>query len=220
MPSSISSSKPTPPAAGLRHAVVFLAVTALLLVAVEAGTRLFVHRINRIEGRVAAEYKAALQVHSTGHPPRQLLLVGNSLLEESVPASLLRPDWLQGWQATRFPIEQTSTLDWTYGLPRLSQDGCRPDVYGLMMSPDYLNNTFSRGEYAALYLLRPQDLISISGPLQLHPTRMASVGLGIYSKCFALRTDIRKVLLGHALPGMRALARLLVGRGKEQQMDQ
>lgn len=221
MPSSISSSKSSsPPPAGLRHAVVFLTVTALLLVAVEAGARLFVHRISRIEGRVAAEYKAALQVHSTGRPPRQLLLVGNSLLEESMPASLLRPGWLQGWQATRFPIEQTSTLDWTYGLPRLAHDGCRPDVYGLLMSPDYLNITFSRGEYAAFYLLQPRDLLGISSQLQLHPTRMASVGLGIYSKFFALRTDIRKVLLGRTLPGMSDLATLLVGRGKDQQMDQ
>lgn len=221
MPSSIFSSKSGHPVeAGLRHAVAFLALTALLLVAVEAGARLVVHRISRIEGRVAAEYKAALRVHSSGRPPRQILLVGNSLLEESVPASLLLPDWLQGWQATRFPIEQTSTLDWTYGLPRLSQDGCRPDVYGLVMSPDYLSITFSRGEYAAFYLLQTLDLLDISSQLQLHPTRMASVGLGIYSKFFALRTDIRKVLLGRALPGMSALATLLAGHGKEQQLDQ
>jgi len=221
MPSSISSSKsPCHEPAGLRHSLVFLAVTVVLLLAVEAGARLFVHRISRIEGRVAAEYKAALQVHSNGRPPRQLLLIGNSLLDESVPSSLLPPGWLQGWQATRFPIEQTSTLDWTYGLLRLSQDGCRPDVHGLVMSPDYLTNTFSRGEYSAFYLLRLRDLIGIGSQLQLHPTRITSVGLGIYSKFFALRTDIRKVLLGRVLPGMSALATLLVGRGTEQPMDQ
>jgi|GEM_PF-2414767 len=221
MPSSISSSKSSAPAPpGLRHAVVFLAGVVVLLAAVEAGARLFVHRISRIEGRVAAEYQAALRIHAGSHPPRQLLMVGNSLLEESVPAALLRPDWLQGWQATRFPIEKTSTLDWTYGLPRLYQDGCHPDAYGLVMSPAFLTSTFSRGEYSALYLLRIRDLGAISGELHLHPTRIASLGLGIYSKFFALRTDIRKVVLSRALPGMGALAVLLVGRGQDRPMEQ
>ena len=222
MPSSTSSSKSSAPApVGVGHAVVFLAGVLVLLAAVEAGARLFVHRISRIEGRVAAEYQAALRIHANSHPPRQLLMVGNSLLEESVPAALLRPDWLQGWQATRFPIEKTSTLDWIYGLPRLYQDGCQPDAYGLVMSPAFLTGAnFSRGEYSALYLLRLRDLVAISGELQLHPTRIASLGLGIYSKFFALRTDIRKVLLGRALPGMAGLAALLVGRGPDRPMEQ
>lgn len=218
MPSSTSSSKPGGP--GLRHAMVFLAGVAVILASVEVGARLFVHRISRIEGRVMAEHTAALRMQSTGHAPRQLLLIGNSLLEESVPSSLLRPGWLRGWQVARFPIEQSSPLDWTYGLARLREDGCQPDAYGLVMSPAYLTGTFTRGEYAALYLLRSRDLLAISNALHLHPTQAASLGVSIHSKFFALRTDIRKVLLGRLLPGMAPLAALLVSRGKDRPMDQ
>lgn len=209
MRSSISSSETT-----LRHVVILLAGIVALLAMVEIGARLFVHRFSRIEGRVAAEYNAALRVRSNGQAPRQLLLIGNSLLEESVPAALIPPAWVPGWRVTRFPVEQTSMLDWTYGLPRLQKDGCRPDVYGLVMSPHYLaTNTFSRGEYSALYLLRLQDVPAISSELHLHPTKIASLVLSIYSEFFAVRADIRKVLLGRALPGMAQLVNLMLGPG-------
>jgi hypothetical protein len=210
MRSSISSSDTT-----LRHVVILLAGIVALLTVVEIGVRLFVHRFGRIEGRVATEYNAALRVRSNGHPPRQLLLIGNSLLEESVPAAFIRPDWVPGWRVTRFPVEQTSMLDWTYALPRLQKDGCRPDVYGLVMSPHFLAaNTFSRGEYSALYLLRLEDVPAISSELHLHPTQIASLVLAIHSKFFALRADIRKVLLGRALPGMIQLVNLMLGPGR------
>jgi hypothetical protein len=188
--------------------VVFLGGLAVGLGSLEFFARNIVPRMSRIEGRMVREYTEALAC--TKDEAREvLLLVGNSQLDEGVEMGTLGLTLGPRWEVRRFPIEQTAFYDWRYGILRLAGDGCRLKVFGLVLAPAYVVEDAVRGEYSASYLLRAHDVLALGRELRLHPTQMCDLLLGTFSRFYAVRIEVRKVLLGRLVPNMGSLVELI-----------
>jgi hypothetical protein len=111
-------------------------------------------------------------------------------------------------EARRFVVEQTSYHDWHYGIRRLFGDGGRPSAIVLMLNGDQMVTNASRGEYSAYRLTTHGDILNFCRDLDLHPTNATSMIFANFSSFYALRSDIRKVLLGRLMPDLP----LLMGR--------
>jgi hypothetical protein len=177
-----------------------LATIALMLIGLETVTRFGFHRISRIESRIHADKEAAIAVRNGGAKPT-ILLLGNSLLLEGLDYDAIRREMAPYATPTRFIIEQTSYLDWYYGIQRLFEDGARPDRIVLCLSIPQLLASSLRGDYSAFYLLRTQDLASAGWESHYDLTRISSLFFGRYSLYFAGRNNVRNFVLNTLHPG-------------------
>jgi len=69
----------------------------------------------------------------------EILLVGNSLLNEGVDFPQFTADMPTKWRIKRLVIESTTYIEWYYGLGRIFRDGARPDLVCLMLSWEQLH---------------------------------------------------------------------------------
>lgn len=187
---------------------VLLGAVCAMLAGAELATRYVVMPSSRIERRVDTELAAAPGVGG----PRSFLLVGNSLLLYAVRDSAIASLAPQGWRARRLAVEQTSYLDWKYGLTELHRRGAQPAVLGVMLDPWQLTSTLTRTDYSALRLVGASDVIAFGRDASLHPTDISRLILSHYSAAYGFRAESRKVLLGRMLPGMERLSQLLIPR--------
>jgi hypothetical protein len=190
----------------LKSCVLLVTLLVAMMAAVEAGARVLVDRISRIEGRVAREYKAAVAPTPPDRPV--ILFVGNSLLDAAVQFDRVKEALAPRLEARRVVVEQTAYHDWHYGIRRLFADGSRPSVIVLMLNGDQIVTNGSRGEYSAYRLVTHGDILNFSRDLDLHPTNATSMIFANFSAFYALRSDIRKVILGRLMPD----APLFMGR--------
>lgn len=197
----------TPGAATQRACAVLIALLIVFLVVLETGTRTLLHRISRIEARVRQERLELASPVSFGKP--LVLVAGNSLLDAGLNMDRVRDALSNRFQVRRFVVEQTSYHDWRYGLRYLYSSGVRPKVVVLMLSPDQLATSASRGEYSAFHLTAHSDIVSLCRDLNMHPTSAANMVVANFSMFYASRGEIRKVILGRLIPGMSTLARQL-----------
>src|SRR5579862_83301 len=172
-----------------------LALFAVLLAGLEGATRLGFTRISRIESRIRGEYVRAVAVRP-GTPARPtILLLGNSLLLEGVDYESLQRTLASRATAVRFVIEQTSYLDWYYGIRRLLAEGARPDRIVLCLNVSQLLSNSIRGEYSAFYLIRTQDIAKAGRAAGFDLTKLSGLFLARYSLFYAGRNSVRNFAL-------------------------
>jgi hypothetical protein len=197
-------------AARLRRAAATLMVSVLLFAAaLECATRLFIHRLSANLGRISQETVAAEHLRRTEQAPRQLLIVGNSLLLADVDMTALNRGLQPEWQATRFAIEQTTYYDWHFGLRRLLAAGARPDAIVMCLEPRHLIAEGVRNEIFAYFLLQPTDILRVSRALRMSPTDASDLFFANTSAFYALRKEIRKNLLGRLMPNLPSLTAMI-----------
>jgi hypothetical protein len=219
MPSSISASDPDAPRVALdgtaadaragvsraRVAMRWLLVWCVVVIAgAEGVARVGFDRISRIQRRTVSEYVAARAIGTTG-ADRDVLVVGNSLLDEGIDFARLSGALAPTWNARRFVVEQTFYYDWLFGLRRLMREGSRPDVVAVVLSPLQWIETQSRGDYSAHYLMSVADVPLAARHLQLTPNDTASLMLASISRFWGARAEIRNFLYGRAVPGLDRL---------------
>ena len=119
-----------------------LAMIVLLLACTEAVFRFGFSRISRIEGRTMVEHRNAIAIRPGTNAKPTILVLGNSLLLDGVDFDQLKLQ-LEPWATpTRFVIEQTAFLDWSYGIKRLITDGARPNRIILCLNiPQFVANS-------------------------------------------------------------------------------
>ena len=61
-----------------------------------------------------------------------------------------------------YPIEDTTYLDWAYGLRRLLAGGSRPSVVVMCISAKHLLSDATDGEGFAYFLMRLRDLPEVA----------------------------------------------------------
>jgi len=171
-----------------------------LLAGLEAATRFCFNRISRIESRIRSDYLAALATRRGGSSHPTILLLGNSLLLEAIDYDGLRLAMEPRATPVRFVIEQTSYLDWYYGVKRLLSDGARPDRVVLCLSPTQLLANTIRGEYSAFYLIRTQDLASAGREAGYDLTEISGLFFARYSIFYAGRNNFRNFALNKVDP--------------------
>jgi hypothetical protein len=201
MPSStFSSDEQVVRAADVRPVVTTVIVLAFLLTGLETVTRIGFTRVSRIEARIHAEHAAATAVRPGGPAHPTILLLGNSLLLEGVDYGTLRQALEPHAMPVRFAIEQTTYLDWYYGIRRLFDDGAGPDRVVLCLNLPQLLATSLRGEYSAFYLIRTQDLASAGTDAGLDLTGTSGLYFARYSLFYAGRNNFRNFALNNVLP--------------------
>lgn len=132
---------------------------------------------------MAWEYKEALATGGNGGG-NSVLIVGNSLLNAAVETDELKNGRsLPEWKLTRFQVEDTTILDWHYGLRRLFAEGARPKVVLVMLSAPQAAANNVRGEYFAYHMMQASDVVRVSQELKLHPTNACSMFYSATSAC-------------------------------------
>ena len=206
MPSSTSNSDADRAgSAAWRASLALLALTALWFLACEAGARFGVHRISKIERGVHADLQAALAVKHEPGGPRQLLSVGNSLLESALDREAFAAALAPETKSTVVVVHQTAYYDWYFGIRKLLATGSQPDAILLMLSSEQLTLDSLRGDYSASLLMQPVDVFEAGRTLDLHPTVQSGLLFSTCSRFLGLRVEIRKAALGRLLPSVPVL---------------
>jgi len=205
MRSSIFSSRT--PTKG--HISLLLGLLAVFCVSVEAITAHYFGRISRIEHRRESEYLTAMKMQPAldrGHVA--MLVAGNSLLLEGVDFPQLQEHIGQGIELRRTVFENTSFLDWYYGLRKLFRAGARPDSVVLVMSPSQLTSDATNGDYSVQMLVDHRDLLQFSKDIRADRNKISVLALDNFSYFFGTRAEIRSWILGKILPDLQTLTRI------------
>jgi hypothetical protein len=205
MLSSTSSSETAAPLK--RRAAITMAgllvLLAVALIGFELFARVIVERGSKVQRMVNTEYLDAIRLrHAAPGQPKQLLIVGNSLVGHGIDLDEVKKDLPANWQVHRFWIYNTSYEDWYFGLRRLFADGSRPDAIAVVFAAMHWYAPGIRGDYSAQYLFQASDLRDVQSHLDLSGTAASGLLFAHYSKFFALRGEIRKVLLERAIPDL------------------
>lgn len=184
----------------LRPIVATFLMLVCLLAALEGATRFGFTRISRIESRTHTDYLAALATRRGGSSHPTILLLGNSLLLEGLDYDGIRQALESRATPVRFVVEQTTYLDWYYGIQRLLSDGARPDRVVLCLNLHQLLANTIRSEYSAFYLFRTQDLISVGKEAGFDTTKISGLFFARYSMFYAGRNDFRNFALNKVDP--------------------
>ncbi len=219
--SSTSSSNPAAGGGGRsrRWVLALLGLIALFLLSVEGMTRFAFPRISKLQRRMASEYKEALATGRETGGGNSVLIVGNSLLNAAVETDELKRALAPEWKLTRFQVEDTTILDWHYGLRRLFAEGARPKVVLVMLSAPQAAANNVRGEYFAYHLMQASDVVRVSQELKLHPTNACSMLFGHFSMFYGVRAEIRKWLLTAMMPGFQDVGSMMTRRAKKSEID-
>jgi hypothetical protein len=205
--------------ASRRWVVFLLLFIALFLGTVELMSRFVFTRTSRIAQRMEREFSAARSIGRGGSHDKGLLLVGNSLLGASVEPDRLRQAMPAGWDLAYLQVEDTSYMDWYFGLRRLFAEGARPQVVAVLLSPTQTVVTQVRGEFFAHYLMRLDDVPAVSRDLSLHRTSAAGMVAGNLSEFYGVRAEIRKWLLLSLMPRFQTVASMLTRHPRRQVDD-
>jgi hypothetical protein len=182
-----------------------LCVVAALLGSVELVVRVGLPRISKIEGRIALEYRSALAIrHASGRSPN-VLVVGNSWLLYGVDLPMLQTSLAPNYSVRRCVIEQTSYLDWYYGMRALYSRGARPDVVVLFLNATDMAVNDLRGDFFAYRMMLLRDVLRASRDAGLPPTQTFSLFLANFSYYYATRLETRKFLLSSLMPTFQTL---------------
>jgi len=180
-----------------------LVAVTLVLAAVEVSTRLFIRRLSRVEHRISTEYAAMLE------PPRSsqpfVAMVGNSLLLAALDFPMLQRGVSHRMEARRWVVEGTLYHDWHYGIRKLLGAGAKPRVLLLTMNGKQLISEGSRGDYAAHVMVQRGDILPFVQDLNVHPTNATNLVFGHFSMFYAMRSEIRKFVLGRMIPELPLL---------------
>jgi hypothetical protein len=177
-----------------RPIVITAVMLSILLVSLEAVTRLAFARLSHIEARIATDYRAALTTRPGGQARPTILLLGNSLLLEGLDYPGIRRAMAPA-NPVRFVVESTSYLDWYYGIRRLLSSGARPDRIVLCLNLSQLFMSRLRGDYSAYYLIRTPDLARAGREAGIDLTGISSLFFARYSLFYAGRNNLRSFVL-------------------------
>ena len=207
MTSSISSSDERGGGAPRRAIAAMLIGVALLGVGLELGTRYVVTPSSATESRIVEEVALATRPAESARIP--VLMVGNSLLLDAVDMPFLRNGMESQYDVRRVVIEQTTYLDWVYGLRALRELGSPASVELVFLDIPQLVSLRPRGEYLAARLLTPKASVQVGVEAGLHPTDISRIVTSSMSDFYGIRAETRKFALFRLFPEMERLAPLL-----------
>lgn len=201
----------------VRNAILALLICVLAVVALlEVGTRASVYRISKNLSRIHQELLIAAQVGEMHGDAQQILLLGNSLLLNDVNIDMMKEVLSPAQEVNRFAIQATTFYDWYFGIKGLLGKGSSPDVVVLCFEPRHLILSGIRNDIFAHYLMRGEDLFDVGRRLRLNWSETFDLFLANQSTFYALRKELRQVLLGRLLPELPNLTARIVRAPKPQ----
>lgn len=202
MPSSTSNSR----VATVGHIVLLLCLCVSFCVLLEAVTASYFGRVSQLEKRRESEYRDALAVRSLkDRNGTSVLVIGNSLLLEGVNFPELQQAVDPTIQLHRVVVENTSYLDWYYGLRHIFRVGSHPDVVVLVLNPVQFTSSAIHGDYTVHFLVDRQDLVSFAGEAGADRNQLSSFILAKLSFFYGTRAEIRTWILRKIIPEIPGL---------------
>lgn len=187
-----------------------IALCTLFCLSVELVTVTYFGRVSRIEKRRESEYRAALAIRSAkANHKLSVLVAGNSLLLQGVDFPELQRNLGPDLEVKRTVFENTSFLDWYYGLHRLFRRGSQPDVVVLVLSPLQLVSDATDGDYSVQMLVDWPDLLRFADETGANRNSLSVMALARASFFFGTRAEIRNWILNIVLPDLPALTQYL-----------
>ena len=197
------------------HAIVLLLLALLLyFAALEFMMRTVVPRVSQVERRHNADHQAALRLSQRA--PRSLksvLIVGNSLLQEGIDRDKLRQVSSSQYRVAVFPVENTTYLDWYFGLRRLAIEGSTPDLVVLCLNLRQLVSNSTNGEGFAHSMMWTGDILEVAKTAGLDSTNTSNYFFANLSAWLGGRWYIRNWVLEGWMPSAKTLVDLFTPRG-------
>ena len=183
-----------------RYSLILLTVIALVGVGLEFGLGWGLPRLSHIIGRLKTEQAEAVRLKPLVGQPVPVLIVGNSLLLDGVDISALDEKLRPEHRVTRFVVENTSYLDWYYGLRRLFREGARPKVLVLVLTSRQLLDQTLCGDFCAHLLVDWRDTLDVKHNIASDNTATSNLFFAAVSGFYGFRSELRKWILVHLLP--------------------
>lgn len=198
-----------------RSAVIQKAALGLFFVAIgqiasfEFGTYHLVYQVSKNLSRIHNEVAVAAQIHGGIQGRQEVLLVGNSLLIHDVDVKKLAHRLAPEQHVQQFAIQATTYYDWYYGLRGLLAEGARPDLVVVCLEARHIVLSSVRSEIFAYYLMKRRDLFDVRRSLKSTGTETFDLLVANTSIFYALRKELRQVLLQHLLPELPQLTAMI-----------
>jgi hypothetical protein len=186
-----------------------LAAAALAyLGALEIAGRVLYPAHSALAARIRSDWSAALR---SGVPPahdkRSVLLVGNSLLQAGIDRKKLSAlERRSTLSVAIMPLENTTYLDWYFGVQRLLAEGSNPEFVVLCLAPAHLISRSTDGVVFARRLMRPADILQVKQAAGLDWTTTGLYLMASASAWIGNSTEIRNWIRVETVPGMTELA--------------
>jgi len=197
------------------HAIVLLSLALLLyFAALEFVMQTVVPRASQVERRHNADHQAALRL--SRHAPqgmKTVLIVGNSLLQEGIDRDKLREVSSSHYRVAVLPIENTTYLDWFFGLRRLAMEGSTPNVIVLCLNVRQLLSNSTNGEGFAHSMMWIGDILEVAKTTGLDSTSTSNYFFANLSAWLGGRWFIRNWVLEKWMPNAKTLVDLFTPRG-------
>lgn len=191
-------------------------VAISLVVGIEFGTYHIVYRVSKNLSRIHHEASAAAVMHRGVEGRREVLLVGNSLLLHDVDMETVARRLAPDQNVRQFAIQATTYYDWYYGLRGLLAEGARPDIIVVCLEARHIVLSSVRNEIFAYYLMKPRDLFDVRRSLKATGTEAFDLLVANTSIFYALRKELRQVLLQRLLPELPQLTAMITQAPKPQ----
>ena len=185
-----------------RATIALLIVLAGVFGIAEFASRILFPRISRIQRRIVGDEREARALGApVGNGSETLLVVGNSLLLYALDYPRFTAALAPNVRPVRYAIENTSYLDWYYGLKALFSEGVRPSTIVVCLN---LGQTLDRGvlgEYTARHLFLARDLLAVGRDAGLDNTKISGLFFAHWSAFYADRAHVRNYILHVSDPG-------------------
>jgi hypothetical protein len=110
-------------------------------------------------------------------------------------------------ELSRTVFENTSYLDWYYGLRRLFIRGSRPDIVALVLNPGQLISDSHNGDFSVQMMVDGRDLMRFAKDTGANRNEMSIMFLDKASYFYGTRAEIRSWVLNKILRDLPALTK-------------
>ena len=205
-----------------RAILALILLMAGIMLSAELGARFLFPHISHIQHRIVDDQRQVLAFRTPSRDAKPLiLLVGNSLLLRGLDYPAIQAEFPDA-HVVRYVIENTSFLDWYYGLNHLFRLGIRPTRVVLCLNTGQTVTPEILGDYSARYLFDARDLMSVARDAGLDTTQTSNLFFAHWSSFYASRATIRNYLINIADPpyasALHELARIPQRFPSESQM--
>jgi len=194
--------------------VLLLLALLLYFAALEFVMQTVVPRVSRVERRHNADRQAALRLSQrVPQGMKTVLIIGNSLLQEGIDRDKLREVSSSQYRVAVLPIENTTYLDWYFGLRRLAMEGSTPNVVVLCLNVRQLVSNSTNGEGFAHSMMWTGDILEVAKTAGLDSTNTSNYFFANLSAWLGGRWFIRNWVLEEWMPNAKTLVDLFTPRG-------
>jgi hypothetical protein len=199
------------PLRGTIASIAFLCIAAASYGYIEYRARLLNADIAARESRADsdAEMRALFDSQPRDQRSRTMFVLGNSLLLRGVQFEEVKSAFSPDFDARRLVVVNTSYFDWLYATRKIFDQGGRPDVVVLVMSPRQFLASNVREDYFAHHLMRFQDAFSVASEMGLSNTAASSLAFANLSQYYDLRARIRNQWLKKVIPNLGPMMDLI-----------